>query len=482
LTVPNPQNLELQASLSISHELLTRRSARFRQLVENESSVYLADTSLATLTKFYLWSYAQPPNVDHTLRLTLEENVNLGIFAHDYIIPALVNHTNDALRSNIGSGTWKLGANVVDRVYAATSEQSKLRKLFQDSLGSLPNDEVLGQEAWKAVMIKNTSLAWEYLQVAGKQWDAATFLKAGGACAYHDHRSKRQDDSGDVEVCPHSVRECFPDGEEASGMAQDQASRQTDTVAVENPVTVDAGERPLEPEAVAAHVKELLAEDATTGKRSWADEVSETANETQHRVGNGIMLLDESKTAARELNDIVQDATLPKQEHGAERLSANSIAGEPKDQSNGHKEAQLGVAEPVVDEVNGSVTWDSMMASKGSSPKAHKAVAPVPDVGQKSGLVDTINGNVNGHTTQSTIANIAKPYVVPRAQANGINGITSPTTSAAEDVNGAVSTDLARTLSDGTSEHSAEKIEESTAKKSGKKNKKNKRQNSGVVG
>jgi hypothetical protein len=476
LNVADPQSPELRTSLSISRDLLTRRSARLCKLLENEPSLYLADTSLGTLTKFYLWTYAQPPNVDHTLRLTLEENVDLGIFAHDYVIPALVNHTNDALRSNIGSGTWKLGARVVDRVYAATSEQSKLRRLVQDALGSLPNDEVLGQDAWKEVMIRNTSLAWEYLQVAGKTWDAATFLRAGGACVYHEHGTGSQEVTSEVEDCPYGETECFPDEMNVSVGDQDQPIKELDPVKTEDRATIDDGEQPLEPEAVAAHVKELLAEDTTTDKRSWADEVSERASETQHKVGNGIMLPDENKNNAHPPNDLVQEPALSGQENGVEPPRANDISD---DQSNGLKEAQLSVAEPVIDEVNGSVTWDSMMASKGSSPKASKAVPPPPR--QPLGPADTNKSIVNGHKIPTTTTNPAKPHVVAQAQTNGVNGVTSPITSGVEEANGAVSADLARTLSDGTSEQSAEKMEVSTTKKSGKKNKKNKRQNSGVV-
>lgn len=516
--MPNPDSLDLQSTFSIPHELLIHRSAKFRELLSQDPSIHLPETSPSTLAKFYIWTSTPRPHIDGTSHLDFPQNIDLGIFAHAYALPALTNHTNDALRSNLGDGTWKLNADVVDKVYSATHESSQLRELIRAALGSLPSEEVLGQEEWKEVMLRNSALTWDYLQVSGREWDVEQFKCGGGTCMWHDH-GEGQQSRIHVDFCPFRERECFPDELEMVNGIQEPLEVKEE--AALTPLVMDQSEKPIEPEVVAAHVKELLADDSNRSDIGGDSTVTVKTSETHHKVGNGIMWTDGVADGVHEPeqnghNDVSTE-NLTKETPAV--LSTNGLETmivppnkHSYSYSHSHShESTLDPTDPIVDEVNTSLTWD-MMASKSTSPRTTKT-APVAN-GRGSREQDSVqpgdsdkavltNGHGHGHgnvhapsTSTSLITSTgggltAAPPVTPiapsastsasaslsqsQSSAHALNGENpvSAGTSAAEDFNRATTTngavvtaDLARTLSEETREQSAEnvKVEEVVAK------------------
>ncbi|ETI20634.1 hypothetical protein G647_06976 [Cladophialophora carrionii CBS 160.54] len=196
-----------EGSFLFPRELLRRRSRTLQEHVKlhDGKAVPVPDTSVQTLTEFFIWSNRPDPHLED--RLSFPEVVNLGIFAWKYQISALSNQVTDKVRANLASGEWQLQAAIVDAIYQATEPGSPLREVVRAALGQLSRSVIAGQE-WESTFRNNRDLGWDYLRAGDKEWARQDYLS--GVCRFHNHDGiKRQE--GLCDGCPFAEADCYPD-------------------------------------------------------------------------------------------------------------------------------------------------------------------------------------------------------------------------------------------------------------------------------
>ncbi|EXJ55087.1 hypothetical protein A1O7_08012 [Cladophialophora yegresii CBS 114405] len=241
-----------EGSILFPRELLRRRSRTFRKRIalHDEKEISLPDTSVQTLTEFFIWSNRPDPHLED--RLSFPEVVHLGIFAWEYQISALSNQVTDKVRENLASGEWQLQAAIVDAVYQATEPNSPLREVVRSALGQLSRSVIAGEE-WESTFRNNRDLGWDYLRAGDKEWARQDYLS--GVCRFHNHDGiKRQE--GLCDGCPFAEADCYPDWEESVGQEFEKSEHELPSqpenaaeVAVEEP-GIGAPEAVSEPEPI----------------------------------------------------------------------------------------------------------------------------------------------------------------------------------------------------------------------------------------
>jgi hypothetical protein len=174
------------------------------------------------MDEFYIWNHALQPKLPD--RLTMDQIVQLGIFAYKYSIPALTNQVTDMLRMNLASGDWQLQAKAVDDIYQAAPDKGLLREVIKAALGQLPRSSIDGEE-WEKTFRNNPDLGWDYHKAGDSKWAKKDYL--AGVCRFHSHEGiKRQE--GLCDGCPYSESDCYPVWELDQNAAENQAQAYTE--------------------------------------------------------------------------------------------------------------------------------------------------------------------------------------------------------------------------------------------------------------
>ncbi|OCT44280.1 hypothetical protein CLCR_05701 [Cladophialophora carrionii] len=196
-----------EGSFLFPRELLRRRSRTLQERVKlhDGKAVPVPDTSVQTLTEFFIWSNRPDPHLED--RLTFPEVVDLGIFAWKYQISALSNQVTDKVRANLASGEWQLQAAIVDAIYQATEPGSPLREVVRAALGQLSRSVIAGEE-WESTFRNNRDLGWDYLRAGDKEWARQDYLS--GVCRFHNHDGITRQE-GLCDGCPFAEADCYPD-------------------------------------------------------------------------------------------------------------------------------------------------------------------------------------------------------------------------------------------------------------------------------
>lgn len=226
----------------IPRDFLQRRSQTFRKQIEqHDSTILIPDTTVPTLTEFFIWSHSRKPQLEEGL--TFDNVVNLGIYAYKYEIAALSNQVTDLIRASLASGEWELQAGVVDAIYQAAPVNSPLREVVKAALGKLPRASIDGEE-WEKAFNKNSGLGWDCHKAGDKEWNRQEYLS--GVCRYHNHDGiKRQE--GLCDGCPYAEADCYPEWDDDHKQEQE--------------VEPLAEELPSAPEpATAPHVEDTVTE------------------------------------------------------------------------------------------------------------------------------------------------------------------------------------------------------------------------------
>ncbi len=194
-------------------------------LEESQTRVIpLPHVKISTFEDFFIWMHAYEPRVDIK---DFTAVLDLAIFAEMYMICQLKNQTSDILRTELGSGRWKLTPDDVSKIYDEVPSGSILRLLCSSSLAlpvsnqpsSSPSfgfpggfgglQQVMSSPRqhedflkWEPVFENHSDLGWDYfrqIQMSHTQ----TAISWGGPCRFHDHRDIPGERREAVDKCPY---------------------------------------------------------------------------------------------------------------------------------------------------------------------------------------------------------------------------------------------------------------------------------------
>jgi hypothetical protein len=176
---------------------------RYSNSTESGDQIELPDVSKSTFEDFFIWLHAYEPTVSHTCGIdadSINNVLDLAIFAQRYHICLLKNQTSDVLRAALSNGGWKVTPDAMLNVYKAMPAGSVLRQLcflgfiaVTDSepidIGSLQEHSKDGKSRnpWEAVFNYCPSLGWDYFQHKSTGEADNRGIESGGACRFHDH-------------------------------------------------------------------------------------------------------------------------------------------------------------------------------------------------------------------------------------------------------------------------------------------------------
>jgi hypothetical protein len=198
----------------------------------------LPDTTVETVTEFFIWSHSPNPHLDDSHGFG--EIVNLGIFAWRYKISALSNQVTDLIRVNLAGGEWQLEAGIVDAIYQAAESSSPLREVVKAALGQVPRSTIAGEE-WEKTFRNNSDLGWDCLRAGDKEWSRQDFLS--GVCRFHNHDGIKRPE-GLCDGCPFAEADCYPEWEEDGLVEQPAAANEVSESTVD--AEMDAAAEPQE--------------------------------------------------------------------------------------------------------------------------------------------------------------------------------------------------------------------------------------------
>ena len=412
----------------IPRDLLRHRSRFFREQLErlaasssedskatNPAVIHLPKTSLQTAEAFFIWSLSPQPEVD--VHAPFDDILRLGVFGWTFRVPSLSNQVNDLIRGNLAEGVWKLRADLVDEVYAATSATtvgglagegqssvSPLRELIREALGQLPRSTVEsdeGREAWKATILKHSQFAWDYIEAGGKEWSKEKFLE--GSCRFHDHRGVYLPEGEGVEVelddCSYKREELFP---------SDEAQKRRDTL---RKITGREWEAGRGGNVIMSAAEDNHEPDSAVEKADIAA-VNETGAVARPAIATTEIERNESTGSATVPNMSSVDATAPAVSHAASIAQAPTaddmdetfeVTPVRKAATTQVNETSVSISDAFEDEVNGTITFKTMIDKANSGPKSAavssptyvKEPGPEPLRDSAAPVVAVVNGNGN---------------------------------------------------------------------------------------
>ena len=415
----------------IPRDLLRRRSRYFREQLDaqiNSSTesqaavptIHLPLITPQTAEDFFIWSLSPEPRID--FEASFENTIKLGVFGWAFKVPSLSNQVNDLIRTSLADGKWKLSAALVDEVYAATAAPtpsasaststaadgvSPLRELIREALGQLPRSTVEsdeGREAWKATILKHAQFAWDYIEAGGKEWSKQKFLE--DRCRFHDHKGVYIGD--DVET---SLHQCAFEKEELFPSDEEQRRRDTLRKITGKEWEVGRGADVVEPMPVAMPSVGDIAEHPVSGTPS-ASAAAPTADREDKATTTATKLAtgltnneDEPKTSTATSYAATAPVSAPPpfntKSEIATHLQAQAPAAQAQAQPNGYANLNSDAFE---DEVNGTITLQSMIDKASSHPKPASLSSPthikqvVPETLMEQATpvaVPLVNGNAN---------------------------------------------------------------------------------------
>lgn len=207
--------------------------------------VILDDVSWETFCTFWEWSYMKEPQV--APYTTLDEVLELGIFAAKYEVRALQHEVSDLLRQKVSRKEWKLGPSQVRRMLSCEGACEWLRPLVYACLCTIvvpqgPQEKGLVEE-WLGVLEEDGRLA--------REWKRSDFLKIGpgrmmdgGPCRFHDH-GLVDPVEGRSGVCPYQKAELYPPTEigKGKGKGKNKGPRRVPRIIMEVSATATPGDR-----------------------------------------------------------------------------------------------------------------------------------------------------------------------------------------------------------------------------------------------
>ncbi|KPI39262.1 uncharacterized protein AB675_5145 [Cyphellophora attinorum] len=200
------------ASRFFPRDLLTRRSRRLRQVLQQQPDqvIELEGITTRTVKHFFIWSHSLHPSISHDV--TFDNAAELGMLASRFQIPALSNQITDRIRSHIASDEWELQAAIVDQIYGVASSGSPLREVIRAALGKLPRSIVEPRndhEEWRATVRKHSELGFDFFGALSAPWSADAYLS--GVCRFHDHTNVLDQKSNELcDGCPYADEDCYP--------------------------------------------------------------------------------------------------------------------------------------------------------------------------------------------------------------------------------------------------------------------------------